>query len=82
MSSTCSKLDSTEISLTMDYTTVRYEKDGRIGRVTFSRPEVHNAFNATLIHEMADLFARIDKDNQIRVVILTGEGKSFCSAHA
>jgi methylglutaconyl-CoA hydratase len=63
----------------MDFTTLKYDKDGRIGRVTFNRPEVHNAFNATLIHEMADLFTQIEKDNDIRVVVLTGEGKSFCS---
>lgn len=63
----------------MDYKTVKYEKDGRVGRVTFNRPEVHNAFNATLIKEMSHLFAEIEKDRDIRVVVLTGEGKSFCA---
>ena len=40
----------------MTYTTLKYEKDGSIGRVTFNRPEIHNAFNGTVITEMSDLF--------------------------
>jgi methylglutaconyl-CoA hydratase len=63
----------------MNYTTVKYEKDGRVGRVTFCRPEVHNAFNGMVITEMADVFRRIDEDPDIRVVVVTGEGKSFCA---
>jgi methylglutaconyl-CoA hydratase len=63
----------------MAYTTVRYERDGRIARVTFCRPEIHNAFNATVITEMSEVFTEIQKDDDIRVVMLTGEGKSFCA---
>jgi len=63
----------------MNYTTVTYEKDGRLARVTFNRPEIHNAFNGTVIEEMADVFARIDKDDDLRLVLLTGKGKSFCA---
>jgi len=62
-----------------DYTTLRYEKDGPIIRVTFCRPEVHNAFNGDLLAEMDDLFSNLAKDDDIRVVVLTGEGKSFCA---
>jgi len=63
----------------MSYTTVSYEKDGRVARVTFCRPEIHNAFNSTVISEMADVFKQIEADQDIRVVLLTGEGKSFCA---
>ncbi len=63
----------------MDYTTITYEKDGSIGRVTFNRPEIHNAFNATVITEMSQVFAEIEKDDSLRVVVLTGKGKSFCA---
>ena len=63
----------------MEYTTIKYHKEAAIARVTFCRPEVHNAFNGTVITEMARLFAELDKDNEIRVVVLTGEGKSFCA---
>jgi methylglutaconyl-CoA hydratase len=63
----------------MAYSTIKYEKDGRIGRVTFNRPEIHNAFNGTVITEMTDVFAQIANDDDLRVVLLTGEGKSFCA---
>lgn len=63
----------------MSYTTVSLNKDGRIARVTFCRPEIHNAFNSTVITEMADVFKQIEADKEIRVVLLTGEGKSFCA---
>jgi len=63
----------------MEYTVLRYEKDGAIARVTFNRPEIHNAFNGVVIGEMSHLFGEIAKDDDIRVVLLTGEGKSFCA---
>lgn len=63
----------------MAYTTIKYRNDDRIARVTFCRPEIHNAFNSTVITEMADVFHEIEKDDEIRVVVLTGEGKSFCA---
>jgi len=63
----------------MTYTTIEYDKTGRVANVTFCRPKIHNAFNATVITEMADVFRRIAEDDDIRVVLLTGEGKSFCA---
>lgn len=63
----------------MAYSTVSYIVDGRIARVTFCRPKVHNAFNAILIHEMSDVFSKITNNDSIRVVLMTGEGKSFCA---
>lgn len=53
--------------------------DGAVARVTFNRPEIHNAFNATLIGEMTDAFRKIAASSEARVVVLTGEGKSFCA---
>jgi len=63
----------------MDYSTLEYNKDGRIARVTFNRPEIHNAFNGTVITEMSHLFSEMEKDDDIHVVVLTGAGKSFCA---
>ena len=63
----------------MKYTTLKYDKDGRIGRVSFCRPEIHNAFNGTVITEMSHLFSELAKDDDLRVILLTGEGKSFCA---
>ncbi len=61
------------------YETVRLQKAGPVAQVTFCRPDVHNAFNDTLIYEMTDLFQSLRDDKEIRVVVLTGEGKSFCA---
>jgi len=63
----------------MGFSTVKYEIDDRVARVTFNRPEIHNAFNATVITEMQQVFNEIEKDDDIRVVVLTGAGKSFCA---
>ncbi len=63
----------------MSYETVKYEKENQIARVTFNRPEIHNAFNSTVITEMSDIFKQIKSDKEIRVVLMTGEGKSFCA---
>jgi methylglutaconyl-CoA hydratase len=63
----------------MEYTTLKYQKDGPIGRVSFCRPKIHNAFNGAVIGEMSHLFGELAKDDDLRVVVLTGEGKSFCA---
>ncbi|HUV30142.1 MAG TPA: enoyl-CoA hydratase/isomerase family protein [Acidobacteriota bacterium] len=63
----------------MNFTTLKYDKDGQVARVCFNRPEIHNAFNATMITEMSRLFSEIEKDSEVRVIVLTGEGKSFCA---
>lgn len=59
--------------------TVRVETAGAIGRVIFCRPEIHNAFNDQVIDETMFAFKRLKTDSDVRVVILTGEGKSFCA---
>lgn len=53
--------------------------DKRIARISLNRPEVHNAFNSAMIAELDDAFERVMADKSIRVVILSGEGKSFCA---
>jgi methylglutaconyl-CoA hydratase len=50
-----------------------------VARVTLNRPEIHNAFNETMIQELIDVFKDISEDKDARVVILTGNGKSFCA---
>ncbi len=62
-----------------DYGTILYEKQEQVVWLTFNRPKVHNAFNARLIEEMTEAVKRINKDNSVRVVVLTGKGKSFCA---
>ncbi len=61
------------------YKTIVLTKKGTVLQVNFNRPEVHNAFNSETILELTDAFDKVRVDNSIRVVILTGEGKSFCA---
>jgi len=61
------------------YETIKIQKEGLVAKVIFCRPEVHNAFNDTLIYEMTDLFKSVREDKDLRVIVLTGEGKSFCA---
>jgi methylglutaconyl-CoA hydratase len=50
-----------------------------VATVTLNRPEIHNAFNENLIQQLIDAFLYIDRSENVRVVVLTGEGKSFCA---
>ena len=47
--------------------------------VVLSRPEVHNAFNATLISELTRSLEALDGDAAVRAVVILGDGKSFCA---
>ncbi len=62
-----------------NFETVVYTIKERVARVTLNRPEVHNAFNDTMLRELIAIFKKISKDKNIRVVIITGNGKSFCA---
>jgi methylglutaconyl-CoA hydratase len=61
------------------FLTIRLDVDGEVARITFARPEVHNAFNAIMIGELAQVFDRVKALDSVRVIVLTGEGKSFCA---
>ncbi|MEW5922792.1 MAG: enoyl-CoA hydratase/isomerase family protein [Candidatus Zixiibacteriota bacterium] len=63
----------------MEYQTIKYEIEDQVAYINFCRPEVHNAFNDTVIYEMTDLFKKLDEEKSLRAVVLTGEGKSFCA---
>jgi methylglutaconyl-CoA hydratase len=61
------------------YKTIVLTQKEAVLRITFNRPEVHNAFNSELILELTDAIDTIKADGSVRIVILTGEGKSFCA---
>jgi methylglutaconyl-CoA hydratase len=62
-----------------DFNTILYERCDQVVWVTFNRPEVHNAFNVELIEEMTEAVHRVKDDGAVRIVVLTGKGKSFCA---
>jgi methylglutaconyl-CoA hydratase len=57
-------------------TALRIERDGPLLRVTIAKPERRNAFDAGLIAELAGAFSDV---GDARVVILAGDGPSFCA---
>ena len=59
------------------YKTILLEKKEGIGYLTLNRPEVRNAFNQEMIDELRDVLRHIDRDEEIRVLIITGAGKAF-----
>lgn len=60
-------------------TTLIIERTPPIMRITLNRPEVHNAFNETLIAELMEVFESLREDEATRVVVLQSAGKSFCA---
>jgi methylglutaconyl-CoA hydratase len=61
------------------YTTLRYEKDGAIATITLDRPDKRNAISTTMIEELLASLNAAEADSAVRVIILTGAGRAFCS---
>ena len=55
---------------------LRIEREGPLLRITIDKPERRNAFDAELIRELTEAFADV---GDARVVVLAGEGESFCA---
>ena len=55
------------------YHTIKYEVKDRVATVTINRPEALNALNSTVLDELFDVFNVIDKEDEVRCVIVTGE---------
>ena len=63
----------------MDFETIRYELDGGVLTLTLNRPDRLNAFNNTMMHEMIAALDAADADDNVRAIIVTGEGRGFCA---
>jgi methylglutaconyl-CoA hydratase len=63
----------------MEYTTIRTESTNTVFRVILNRPDIRNAFDDRMILELTDVFENLKKMDDIRIVVLSGEGKTFCS---
>lgn len=61
------------------YQFLKFDISDGVATLTLNRPEVYNAFNDELTFELQDAVKKISKDDSIRVVVITGEGKAFCS---
>jgi enoyl-CoA hydratase len=59
-------------------TTIKFRKEQQIGIISLNRPKQMNALNVEMIKKLSDLLDNISKNDEIRVVILTGNEKVFC----
>lgn len=63
----------------MNYTTILVEKNQGICKVTLNRPDKLNAFNPIMNSELCNVLKDAETDRNIRVLVLTGSGRAFCS---
>ena len=65
----------------MQLDSVDYTTAGGVARITMNRPEKHNALNHQLLDDLDVAFAAAETDDDVRVVVLAGAGKSFCAGY-
>ena len=63
----------------MSYETILFDNNNGIATLTLNRPEVFNAFNEQQSFDVIDALKNTAKDKSIRVLVITGAGKAFCS---
>lgn len=63
----------------MAYNTIRYDVASGVATITLSRPAKLNAYNAEMMRELIHAFDAVDGDDDVRVVIVTGDGMAFCA---
>lgn len=60
---------------------IRYEKDGRVARITLNRPEKLNAIDTEMPGELRDAARRANADDDVHVIVLSGAGRAFCAGY-
>jgi enoyl-CoA hydratase len=63
----------------MGYETILFEKKGAVAKITLNRPEKMNAMNDIMFREIGQALEDSEQDSYIRVVVITGKGRAFCS---
>ena len=63
----------------MAYNTLRYEVSENILTLTLSRPDHLNAFTVEMANELIDAFNRASDEDEVRAIVVTGDGRAFCA---
>lgn len=63
----------------MPYEALRLDIQDHVATLTLNRPDAYNAINAPLARELLEATTRLDDDPEVRCVVITGAGKSFCA---
>jgi enoyl-CoA hydratase/carnithine racemase len=61
------------------YETIRYDVADRIATITFNRPDKLNAVSPAMVVELRDAYDRAEADGDVWTLVVTGEGRAFCS---
>jgi enoyl-CoA hydratase len=65
----------------MKLSTMTYERDGRIARITLNRPERLNAINEEMPRELRAAVEEANRDDAVHVIVLGGAGRTFCAGY-
>lgn len=63
----------------MEYQSIIFEKTDRVALITLNRPERLNAIDRSMLRDLKSACKRVEQDDEIRAVVLTGAGKAFSS---
>jgi enoyl-CoA hydratase/carnithine racemase len=63
----------------MSFQDIRYEIADHVLTITLNRPDRLNAFTPTMGRELIEAFDQADADDDVRVIVVTGEGRGFCA---
>lgn len=63
----------------MSYETLAIARQGSVARVNLDRPQVRNAMNQQMVHDLLDYFTSIQEERSIRAVVLAANGPTFCA---
>ena len=63
----------------MSFQDIRYEVADHVLTITLNRPDRLNAFTPTMGRELIEAFDRADADDDVRAIVVTGEGRGFCA---
>jgi len=62
-----------------DFKTIATVTNGQVVTLWLARPETHNSFNDVMISEITTFFTELEREDNLRIIVIRGEGKSFCS---
>ena len=63
----------------MEYKNIRYQVSNGVAKVSLNRLDVLNSFNREMAREVQAALSRAGQDKEVRVILLTGEGRAFCA---
>src|SRR5262245_1128620 len=63
----------------MSFEEIRYEVDDHVLPIILTRPDRLNAFTPTMGRELIEALDRADEDDEVRAIVVTGEGRGFCA---